>query len=126
MTSEVLLVDELLQFHEYIPRKKEGCLELNNLFIDTIKESAILDSKRVMITGGALKILCALIEKKGVYMRHHELFGLLYPTKKYIFKQASVSNYIMNLRNKLGRDIIFSTHGEGYKINVDYGRGIKA
>lgn len=120
MTSERLLVDELLQFHDYIPRKKESFLELNNLYVDILREWVTVDGQRMAITGASLKILCALIRKKGIYMRHHELFQLLFPTRKYTFHDHSVHAQIMNLRKKLGRDIILNTRGEGYKINMEY------
>ncbi len=125
MSPERLLIDSQLHFFEYNPPKKETFLFLNTLKIDTLREWVTLDGKRIMITGAALKILCALIRAKGELRAHHELYTVLFPTRPYNWRDHAVHVHIMSLRKKLGVDVILTTPRSGYKINLDYGRRIE-
>lgn len=130
MSPERIIIDSQIHFFEYKPAKKKEPIKgtplvLNNLIVDDGCKWTTLNGENIAIHGAALEVLCLLIRAKGSPISKENLFYQVFPGKVYNPHDGQISVYIGLLRRKLGKDIIITTWGDGYKINMDYGLKIE-
>ncbi|MFS8037163.1 response regulator [Xanthobacter sp. AM11] len=94
------------------PRLRHGAIEL-----DPATLSVTLDGAVVAVSRREFAVLAMLMERPGVIRSKGELEDRLYGWQEEI-DSNTVEVYVHNLRSKLGRDVIETVRGLGYRMRV--------
>lgn len=92
------------------------------LKVDPVARSVILDDKLVSLTGREFAILTQLLENRGKVLSRQQLQEALYSWSDEI-ESNTVEVHVHHLRRKLGRDLIKTMHGMGYRIDENIQTG---
>ena len=112
-------LDELAARVRAIVRRKAGRatphLSYNGIVLDPAALNASVAGKAVNLSRREFAVLSALMERPGTIRSKNDLEERLYGWQEEIESNA-VEVHIHNLRNKIGRDIIETVRGIGYRM----------
>lgn len=86
-----------------------------NISLDTSTGKAAVDGQAVELTAHELKILSYFFHRLGRLVSQHELTEHIYGLDDNV-ESNTIEVYIGRLRKKLGRDVIVTIRGLGYKM----------
>jgi DNA-binding response OmpR family regulator len=114
-------LDELAARLRALSRRKAGrataTISWRGLHLDPATLGSTLDGRPVALSRREFIVLKALIERPGVIHSRAELEERLYGWQEGVESNA-VEVYIHNLRAKIGRDVIETVRGFGYRAKV--------
>lgn len=112
-------LDELTARLRALTRRSNGnasaCYHAAGITADPKAATVTIDGRTMTLSRRELSILIALMERPGVIRSRGELEDRLYGWQEEIESNA-VEVHIHNLRNKLGRDVIETVRGLGYRM----------
>jgi len=112
-------LDELAARVRAIVRRKAGRatphLSYNGIVLDPAALNASVAGKAINLSRREFAVLSALMERPGTIRSKNDLEERLYGWQEEIESNA-VEVHIHNLRNKIGRDIIETVRGIGYRM----------
>lgn len=112
-------LDELAARLRALVRRSKGQASANfkasGIVADPKAATASIDGRTISLSRRELSILVALMERPGVIRSRGELEDRLYGWQEEIESNA-VEVHVHNLRNKLGRDVIETIRGLGYRL----------
>jgi DNA-binding response OmpR family regulator len=101
-------------------RRKSGAanplLTHNDITLDTVAGKATVSGKAVELTASELRMLTYFMHRAGRVISQNELMEHLY-TLEESAESNTIEVYISRLRRKLGRDIITTVRGLGYRMD---------
>lgn len=114
-------LDELAARLRAVVRRREGranpTIDAAGLVLNPANHSASRDGVTIDVTRREFAILRALAERPGVIRSRIELEERLYGWQEDIESNA-IEVHIHNLRQKLGRDVIETVRGLGYRLKA--------
>jgi DNA-binding response OmpR family regulator len=114
-------LDELGARLRAISRRQNGraspLLSCNGIVIDPATMSAVARGQKVALSRREFSVLHALMERPGVLRSKDALEARLYGWQEEI-ESNTVEVHIHKLRAKLGRDVIETVRGIGYRIGM--------
>lgn len=112
-------LDELAARVRAIVRRKAGRatphLSYNGIVLDPAALNASVAGKAINLSRREFAVLSALMERPGTIRSKNDLEEYLYGWQEEIESNA-VEVHIHNLRNKIGRDVIETVRGIGYRM----------
>ena len=112
-------LDELAARVRAIVRRKAGRatphLSYNGIVLDPAALNASVAGKAINLSRREFAVLSALMERPGTIRSKNDLEERLYGWQEEIESNA-VEVHIHNLRNKIGRDVIETVRGIGYRM----------
>ncbi|MFC0387650.1 winged helix-turn-helix domain-containing protein [Muricoccus vinaceus] len=104
-----------------IVRRAQGrsspLLECRGLILDQARRSLMRDGHPVPLSRREFAILEALMERPGIVLSKDSLQERLYGWQEEVESNA-VEVHIHNLRTKIGRDVIQTVRGSGYRLDA--------
>ena len=114
-------LDELAARLRAIARRREGraeaLLRAAGVVLDPAGQTATLNGEAVSLSRREFAVLSALMERPGAIRSRNELEDRLYGWQEEIESNA-VEVHIHKLRTKIGRDLIETVRGVGYRIRT--------
>jgi len=114
-------LDELVARVRAAARRGEGraapCQKSGGLVLDPARLAVTLDSKPINVSRREFAVLSALAERPGVIRSKTELEDRLYGWQEEVESNA-IEVHIHNLRAKIGREVIETVRGLGYRLKV--------
>ena len=112
-------LDELAARVRAIVRRKAGRatphLSYNGIVLDPAALNASVAGKAINLSRREFAVLSALMERPGTIRSKNDLEEYMYGWQEEIESNA-VEVHIHNLRNKIGRDVIETVRGIGYRM----------
>lgn len=90
-------------------------LSLGDLQIDLAAKSVYRNNRKITLTGREWRLLEALIQRPGTVLSKSQLEEHLYNFDAE-FESNTIEVHVSRLRKKLGRDIIETVRGVGYRL----------
>lgn len=122
-------IDHQVHFYEVPPNKKKvikrEVILFKSISIDPNSKWFTLNGHRMKLNGAAFEVFYAICKRKGELITNKELSEEVFPDKRYYSQNPWVGLAINKARKDIGLDCIISTHGEGYKLNLNYGRSFE-
>jgi DNA-binding response OmpR family regulator len=101
-------------------RRKSGAanpvLTHKDVSLDTVSGKATVGGKAVELTASELRMLTYFMHREGRVISQNELMEHLYALEESA-ESNTIEVYISRLRRKLGRDIITTVRGLGYRMD---------
>lgn len=111
--------DELVARLRALIRRASGraqpMLELGELTVDPVAGKAFLGGEPVELTATELRLLVYLLHKRGQIVSQVQLAEHVYPLHE-TRDSNTMEVYVARLRKKLGREIIQTVRGLGYRM----------
>lgn len=112
-------VDELAARVRAIARRRHGraspLLRIGDISLDPASRELIKDGQPISLSRREFTVLQALMEQPGRLLSRAQLEERLYGWQEEVESNA-VEVHIHNLRAKLGREVIETIRGEGYRV----------
>jgi len=101
--------------------KRTGIHRHRDLEVDMERHKVTLDGKRIDLTSGEFKLVCALVEDPERVFSRQELLDRIYRYGESAVVDRAIDVHIANLRKKLGDDpsnprLIGTVRGTGYRL----------
>jgi len=113
--------EELVARLRAVARRRAGAsssrLRLGAVELDLAARSAALDGRRVELTGREWALLEALAQRAGRIVNKRELEALVLGSEAEISSNA-LEVHVSSLRRKLGRELIETVRGLGYRVDA--------
>lgn len=110
------LADEQTVEHVYIPA--EPALSVRNLEIRPKRRQILLDGQEVIMTTREFDVLYYLARYAGQVLTARQIYEAV--SGEYVAcDYHSIESSIYSIRKKLGRDVILTVRGYGYKFNKE-------
>jgi len=113
--------EELVARLRAVARRRAGAssskLRLGTVELDLAARSAALDGRRVELTGREWALLEALAQRAGRIVNKRELEALVLGSEAEISSNA-LEVHVSSLRRKLGRELIETVRGLGYRVEA--------
>ena len=101
-------------------RRKSGAanpvLTHNDISLDTVARKTMVGGKAVELTASELRMLTYFMHRAGRVISQNELMEHLYALEESA-ESNTIEVYVSRLRRKLGRDIITTVRGLGYRMD---------
>ena len=91
-------------------------LQRGGLTLDTTASVATVDGRTVELTATELRVLTLLLQRAGRFVSQSELAERAYP-RDGGRESNTMEVFVGRLRRKLGRDVIRTSRGLGYRID---------
>jgi two-component system OmpR family response regulator len=91
-------------------------LQRGGLTLDTTASVATIDGRTVELTATELRVLTLLLQRAGRFVSQSELAERAYP-RDGGRESNTMEVFVARLRRKLGRDVIRTSRGLGYRID---------
>lgn len=95
--------------------RTETVLRSGNIVVDPVAGSVKQDDKSVDLTARELRILVYLMHRRGQIVPQQQIAEAIYSSEE-ICDSNTIEVYVGRLRKKLGRDVIRTMRGLGYRI----------
>lgn len=95
--------------------RASGVLRHGPIAIDTVGNAVTVDEAPVDLTASELRLLMLLVLRRGRLVSQAELVESLYPGAETV-ESNTIEVYVARLRKKLGRDLIKTVRGLGYRL----------
>ena len=113
---------ELMARIEAVGRRYVGnpnpILKLGDLDIDPVAHLVRRDGRKIVLTAREWRLLEALMRRRGMIVSKAQLEEHLYGFDAE-FESNTIEVHVSRLRKKLGRDIIETIRGIGYRIDAE-------
>jgi len=96
---------------------KSNIISFNNISIDIDKKIVLKNNKKLELSAKEYELLIFLLTNKNSYVGKSMIEEYLWNNEEFISSNV-IEVTIYNLRKKLGKDIIKSFRGLGYKIEI--------
>lgn len=114
-------LDELSARLRTLSRRRAGrsepMLKAGGIVLDPATQIVTVDGRALSLSRRELAVLHALMERSGIIRSRSEIEDRLYGWQEEVESNA-VEVHIHNLRAKIGRDVIETVRGLGYRIRV--------
>ena len=111
--------EELIARLRAVSRRAAGAasrvVTLRNLEVDLKGKTALLDARHIELTGKEWKLLEALLLRRGRIVPKADLENILVGQESEVSSNA-LEVHVSSLRRKLGRDLIQTVRGMGYRV----------
>lgn len=111
-----VLAEELTIEHVYIPA--EPALTFSSLEIRPQRRQILLNSKEIELTTREFDVLYYLARYAGQVLTARQIYEAV-SGESDVCDYHSIESSIYSIRRKLGRDVILTVRGYGYKFNPD-------
>ena len=112
-------LDELSARVRAIVRRSQGraspCLEWGNISLDPASREVLSAGQHINLSRREFTVLQALMEQPGRLLSRSQLEERLYGWQEEV-ESNTIEVHIHNLRTKLGRELIETVRGEGYRV----------
>jgi len=97
------------------PQITENTIKIENITIDRNRKKVTINEKEIILTTKEFLLLEILAINKGKVISRAEILEGSWDSNADIFSNA-IETHISNIRKKLGKNIITTVSGRGYKI----------